>query len=756
MKTTPSIGVSQQKTVYTTRRYLLGLLLLFLCVIAVSAATTHYLAHQFSYSPQLPGHIRGQLFWPWSWMIWAWDYHETYPRLMERAALMFIIGMALAMAIYVVLLLRIRRMGKGVESLHGSARWAVRDEIVAAGLLPEKPGTNHPGVYVGAWFNILKNTIEYLRHNGPEHVLAFAPTRSGKGVGLVLPTLLSWLGSTVVYDIKGENWSLTAGWRQKQANNKVLKFEPTATDGSCARFNPLAEIRLDSPNDVRDAQNIVMLLVDPDGKGLNDHWSKKSFELMTALILHACYSIRNQESRYANMADIDAVLTECITAESPSDEEKDAITLVFEGMRDYKHHLETGNTHDLVAKTAQAMLNTPDKERGSIISSVTSYLSLYNDPTVRNNVSTSDWNIDDLMNHDQPVSLYLVVSPNDEARLRPLTRLIISMIINHHTESMAFEDGASKAGYKHRLLMLLDEFASLGKLDMAERALSYSAGFGVKFLLIIQDLDQINKVYGRENGIIGNCHIRIAYATNNLSTGEYLSKQAGLQTVLKESITTSGKRSNWVLSSTSVSTQEVQRPLITPDEASRLPIMTKVSVTRLQITFPWFTQVSVMQPGDMLIFAAGYPGIYGKQILYFTDPVFLRRARVTAPKASDSTLAAPGSPKAETAILYEQENDVPDTPQPPESCHLKTDQSATDSGTAHEKERLLPEVVPELSLSTPAPVQPHEQTAVISSPECTNDENEQTIIRHLAEEEAEKQRKKQRDQRRKQNQGYER
>ena len=107
----------------------------------------------------------------------------------------------------------------------------------------------------------------YLRHNGPEHVLCYAPTRSGKGVGLVVPTLLSWGESAVVTDLKGELWALTAGWRQQHAKNRVLRFEPAAANGSVC-WNPLDEIRLGTEHEVADVQNLATLIVDPDGKGL--------------------------------------------------------------------------------------------------------------------------------------------------------------------------------------------------------------------------------------------------------------------------------------------------------------------------------------------------------------------------------------------------------------------------------------------------------------------------------------------------------
>src|SRR6202035_2207665 len=125
-----------------------------------------------------------------------------------------------------------------------------------------------------------------LRHNGPEHVLAFAPTRSGKGVGLVIPTLLSWRGSAVIHDIKGENWLLTAGWRSRFSN--CLLFNPT--DARSAAYNPLMEVRR-GVQEVRDVQNIADILVDPEGAlERRNHWEKTSHALLVGAILHVLHA----------------------------------------------------------------------------------------------------------------------------------------------------------------------------------------------------------------------------------------------------------------------------------------------------------------------------------------------------------------------------------------------------------------------------------------------------------------------------------
>ena len=226
------------------------------------------------------------------------------------------------------------------------------------------------------------------------------------------------------------------------------------------------------------------------------------------------------------------------------------------------------------------------------------------------------------MNHTSPVSLYLVLSPGDIDRLRPLTRLIINVILGRLTERMDFADGRSVQGTRHRLLPMLDEFPSLGNLAIFERALAYLAGYGVKAYLITQDFQQLQKAYSKEESIMSNCHIRIAYAPNKMETARLLSEMVGKTTVVETKTSLSGSRAGH-LRNASVSVQETARPLLTPDECMSLPGIRLDADGR------------AIDGGDMLIFVAGSSVIYGKQILYFKDPEFLRRAKVAAPVETD-------------------------------------------------------------------------------------------------------------------------
>ena len=231
-----------------------------------------------------------------------------------------------------------------------------------------------------------------------------------------------------------------------------------------------------------------------------------------------------------------------------------------------------------------------------------------------------------LMHHDDPVSLYLVTQPTDKTRLRPLVRVLVNMIVRLLADRMDFKNGRPVAHYRHRLLMMLDEFTSLGKLEIMQESLAFAAGYGIKCYLICQDINQLKSRetgYGHDESITSNCHVQNAYPPNRVETAEHLSRLTGQTTVVKEQITTSGRRTAAMLGQVSRTYQEVQRPLLTPDECLRMPGPKKNA------------QGEIEEAGDMVIYVAGYPAIYGKQPLYFKDPVFSARAAIPAPKVSD-------------------------------------------------------------------------------------------------------------------------
>jgi len=604
-------------------------------MLAGLQSATQFFAHEFGYQPQLGAHYQ-HLYAPWRILIWTYQWLGQFQASILKAA-----GVGITVTASGLLGLIVAKMIAANSAtinpyLHGSARWANQHDIENAGLLPPsstlwqqltgKEALPGAGVYVGAWLD-KKGMTHYLRHNGAEHVLCYAPTRSGKGVGLVIPTLLSWEYSAVITDLKGELWELSAGWRQRYAHNKVLRFEPASLIGG-VHWNALDEIRLATEYEVGDVQNLATLLVDPDGKGLETHWQKTAQALLVGVILHVLYKAQ-LEGTEATLPAVDAIL---------SDPQRDVAELWME-MLTYGH--VHGKNHPAVGSAARDMLDRPDEEAGSVLSTAKSYLSLYRDPVVQRNVSTSEFRIKDLMNFDDPVSLYIVTHPNDKARLRPLVRVMVNMTVRLLADKMSFDKGQPKAHYRHRLLMMLDEFPSLGKLEILQESLAFIAGYGIKCYLICQDINQLKSRetgYGHDESITSNCHVQNAFPPNRVETAEHLSKLTGQTTVAKEQITTSGRRTSALLGQVSRTIQEVQRPLLTPDECLRMPGPIKGADGLIE------------KAGDMVVYVAGFPAIYGVQPLFFKDPIFKARAAIPAPMISDKLIRAPSDEHNEERI----------------------------------------------------------------------------------------------------------
>jgi type IV secretion system protein VirD4 len=504
------------------------------------------------------------IYYPWKLFEW-WFFFDAY------ASHVFDIGGAIAggsglVAVVVAIGMSIWRSRQSrLVTTYGSARWADAAEIRKAGL------TNPAGVFLGL------HDGQYLRHEGPEHVLTFAPTRSGKGVGLVVPTLLSWPASAVIHDIKGENWQITAGWRSRFSH--CLLFNPT--DPQSAAYNPLLEVRRGT-HEVRDVQNIADILVDPEGAlEKRNHWEKTSHALLVGAILHVLYAGEDKTLRgVANFMSDPACPFE----------------LTLHRMMTTRHMGDA--PHPVVASAAREVLNKSDNERSGVLSTAMSFLGLYRDPTVAEVTSRCDWRIADLISAEHPVSLYLVVPPSDISRTKPLIRLILNQIGRRLTESLDGSDGVER---RHKLLLMLDEFPALGRLDFFESALAFMAGYGLRAFLISQSLNQIDKAYGQNHSILDNCHVRVTFATNDERTAKRISETLGTATELRAQRNYAGHRLAPWLGHLMVSRQETARPLLTPGEVMQLPT------------------------DESVVMVSGQAPIKAKKLRYYADANFKRR-----------------------------------------------------------------------------------------------------------------------------------
>ncbi|TWB89913.1 type IV secretion system protein VirD4 [Bradyrhizobium macuxiense] len=511
-------------------------------VVASTWGATQWTAATLGFQPRLgaPWFAIGSypVYLPWRLFEWWFAYEAYAPEIFEEGGAIAAAG-GIAGALFAIVNSVWRARQNQLVTTYGSARWAKVKEIRAAGLFAGK------GVFLGRFEN------HYLRHDGPEHVMCFAPTRSGKGVGLVLPTLLSWTSSAVVHDIKGENWELTSGWRSTFSH--CLLFNPT--DPGSARYNPLLEVRK-GVAEVRDVQNIADILVDPEGAlERRSHWEKTSHSLLVGVILHVLYA--EQQKTLTRVSEILA---------DPAQSFEKTLRIMLA-----TNHLGTEaepKVHPVVAATARELLNKSENERSGVLSTAVSFLGLYRDPVVSGNTESCDWRIADLVKADRPVTLYLVVPPSDISRTKPLIRLILNQIGRRLTESLNIRAGEAR----HRqLLLMLDEFPALGRLDFFESALAFMAGYGIRAYLIAQSLNQIAKAYGENNAILDNCHVRIAFAANDERTAKRISDALGTATELRAQRNYAGHRLAPWLGHVMVSRQETARPLLTPGEVMQLP-----------------------------------------------------------------------------------------------------------------------------------------------------------------------------------------
>jgi type IV secretion system protein VirD4 len=565
-----------------------------LIVLVTTWGGTQWVAWRLGFQAQLgPAwfDLWGMPVYPPPAFFWWWYFFDAYARrIFWEGAAIAASGGFISIAVAITMSVIRAREAADLDT-YGSARWATRAEVAGAGLL------GADGVVLG------RLDRDYLRHDGPEHVLCFAPTRSGKGVGLVVPTLLTWPGSAIVHDIKGENWDLTAGFRAH--HGRVLRFDPTSM--TSAAYNPLLEVRR-GEWEVRDVQNVADVLVDPEGSlEKRNHWEKTSHSLLVGAILHVLYAERDK-----TLAGVAAFLSD----------PRRPIEATLEAMMATRH-LGGAGPHPVIASTARELLNKSDNERSGVLSTAMSFLGLYRDPVVAHVTRRCDWRISDLTSGAQPSTLYLVVPPSDISRTKPLIRLVLNQIGRRLTEDL------QDKGRRHRVLMMLDEFPALGRLDFFESALAFMAGYGIKSFLIAQSLNQIEKAYGQNNAILDNCHVRVSFATNDERTAKRVSDALGTATEMKAMRNYAGHRLAPWLGHLMVSRSETARQLLTPGEIMQLP------------------------PDDEIVMVAGLPPIRAKKARYFKDPRFVERVLPAPEPASDlvpdadiwTTLPPPVPPK---------------------------------------------------------------------------------------------------------------
>jgi type IV secretion system protein VirD4 len=281
-------------------------------------------------------------------------------------------------------------------------------------------------------------------------------------------------------------------------------------------------------------------------------------------------------------------------------------------------HLGEEGVHPVVASAARELLNKSENERSGVLSTAMSFLGLYRDPVIAKVTRQCDWRIADLVDPARPVTLYLVVPPSDISRTKPLIRLILNQLGRRLTEDL------NEGSDRRRLLLMLDEFPALGRLDFFESALAFMAGYGIKAFLIAQSLNQIEKAYGQNNAILDNCHVRVCFATNDERTAKRISESLGTATELRAMKNYAGHRLSPWLGHLMVSRSETARALLTQGEIMQLP------------------------DTDEIVMLAGAHPIRAKKARYYADPRLAKR--VEPPPMAEQSPSQPDAGEWEGVI----------------------------------------------------------------------------------------------------------
>jgi type IV secretion system protein VirD4 len=462
--------------------------------------------------------------------------------------------------------------GTGAGELHGETRWASRRELKAAGFYAK-----FGGLFVGR-----EKGGRYLRFGGPEHVACYAPTRSGKGVGLVIPNCLLYEASLVCLDVKKENWAATAGIRAA-VGQKVFLFDPLAPDGRTARYNPFSYVRRGTIDSFDDIQRIAQMIY-PHGSGEQQFWTDSA---RSAFVGAASY--------LAETPDLPLTIGEVLRLLSGADGAQSMLERI-EARR-----LQGAPYTEATVKALEDYLKGSADLVNGIRKTVTARLSLWFNPRIDAATADSDFDLRDLRRSLH--AIYIGVTPDNIARLRPLLALFFQQLVDLTVRTLPQHDPEAR----HQVLMLLDEFPLLGPMPVLADAFAYVAGYNMRMMLIMQSKAQLRDrdLYGpdKAEAILDNCGVEVVFGTKDLKLTEELSARLGYDTV--EGTSRSGPRfwRAFRRDKLHLTQTDQRRALLLPQEIARL------------------------KPTDAIIVRPGMLPIRARRIRYFQDKTFSRLGR---------------------------------------------------------------------------------------------------------------------------------
>ena len=422
---------------------------------------------------------------------------------------------------------------------------------------------------------------QLLRYDGPAHLLTLAPTRAGKGVGTVIPNLLMADRSVIVVDPKGENARIAGAARH--AFGQVHVLDPFGVSGQASSsYNPLNRLTATSPDLGEDATTLAdALVMDPPGQVQEAHWNEEAKAILSGLIM---FCVTHEDRDRRNLATVREYLT------LPPDR----FRALLELMQD------SDAAHGLIARAANRFLGKADREAASVLSNAQRHTHFLDSPRIAGVISRSDFHFAELQ--QRTVSVFLVLPPNRLDAYSRWLRLLISQALQdiaRHAEAPTVTQngaqGVSAASQRPSspTLFLLDEFAALGRLEAIERAMGLMAGYGLQLWPILQDMSQLNDLYGKRAGtFVANAGVQQVFGVNDLETAQWLSKMIGQET-------TGYQTQSYKPGDAPSMTQNVTgRDLLTPDEIMQMP------------------------PDLQLLRVQGNPTALARKLRYYADPEF--------------------------------------------------------------------------------------------------------------------------------------
>lgn len=457
------------------------------------------------------------------------------------------------------------------EKIHGNAKWASESDLRKSGL---RAGS---GIILG------KVRGQYLMTENPSHHLLVGPTGSGKGVGWIIPNLLNWDGSAVVSDIKSENWSITAGFRRKHGH-EVYFWSPMNPEGRTHRFNPLDMVRDDPIFRVTDLQLLASFLVPLPQK--DPIWDQLARFLFVGLAMHVLDQAKHEKTP-ATIGEIYRLLNASGGLQWNAWEASNREWADPEGRR-----------------LLRSYVFMTEKERSFVKTSLAKALNLWSNPLVDAATSASDFDLRELRR--KRMTIYLGTNPDAMSVLGPIIGLFFQQTISALTQA---EPGPDEP---HKVLMLMDEFPAMGKMELVADAVSTIRSYGGRMAFVVQGLSQLedNKLYGREGAqtILQNCDYQTILGARDDRTTTYVVKSLGKKTVRSSS------RTRTAGNSTSRSFSETGRDLM------------------------MFQEVQQMPKTDSIILVGSAPPVRAKKITYYNDKKFT--SRLVSPPDVPKVIAA--------------------------------------------------------------------------------------------------------------------